>query len=159
MKFSVCLSFSFQMPLTTISRRNQPWYNNGKSNECERFQKQHIEHVTMFSLNKTHIRLHLPSSTLQHVPNPNLQLDGFDYSENFDGVQHFGDYTIYYNLKMVCGKGGAQTRTLREVYHFIRSQLQVNAANVFFLDGDESLRHHDKFMHVVSGSTFVFVGV
>ncbi len=67
----------------------------------------------------------------------------FEWTENFDGCQE----NIYFNLKMVCGTGGAQTRTLREVYHFILTQLKYLEkepnSNIYFvniLDGEESCR-------------------
>lgn len=149
------------MPLTTNTRKNQPWYKTGKSNECEMFQKEQVEQVTTIPLQTTYTRVHLPTSTLHAIRYPNKLQDGFDYTENFDGVQSFGDITIYYNLKMVCGQGGAQTRTLREVYHFIRSQLSIANTTTLFvniLDGDESQRHMDKFEHLTSRTPHVFVG-
>ena len=41
-----------------------------------------------------------------------------EWTENFDGYQLNNGKTIYYNLEMICGSGGGQTRALREVYHF-----------------------------------------
>jgi hypothetical protein len=48
-----------------------------------------------------------------------LNDDGYEYSENFDGLILKNNNKFYFNLKFVCGNGGAQTRTLREIYHFI----------------------------------------
>ena len=67
-----------------------------------------------------------------------------EWTENFDGYQLNNGKTIYYNLKMICGSGGGQTRALREVYHFISAQQrhinQELSSKVIFvniLDGDE----------------------
>ena len=53
---------------------------------------------------------------------------------------------------MICGKGGSQTRSLREVYDFITAQLNWLLENkekaiefINILDGDESWRTRDKF--------------
>lgn len=51
---------------------------------------------------------------------------------------------IYFNLKFVCDSGGAQTRTLREVYHFIESQMRYlinsNTDNVYFINILDGIR-------------------
>ena len=78
--------------------------------------------------------------------------DGYEWSENFDGLIMNDTNKIYFNLKFVCDSGGAQTRTLREVYHFIESQMRYlinsNTDNVYFiniLDGNTSHNNIDKF--------------
>jgi len=75
-----------------------------------------------------------------------IHKNGFDYTENFDGVQEVYNKKIYINLKSVVGKGGSQTRTLRdECYPFVNAQLDYLLkskkidcffANIF--DGDEA---------------------
>ena len=72
----------------------------------------------------------------------------------------------YFNLKFVCDSGGAQTRTLKDVYHFIKNQMEylikfnVNNVNVYFiniLDGDTSynigkfnfLRNKEKYIKII----------
>ena len=42
---------------------------------------------------------------------------------NFDAIAKKDNSIFYFNLKFICGAGGAQTRSLREVYHFIRCQI------------------------------------
>lgn len=67
--------------------------------------------------------------------------------------------------------GGAQTRTLREVYHFIGSQLEYLVSNpdttIYFiniLEGDTSFNNRDKFNFLVNLEKYkevkdkVFVG-
>ena len=54
--------------------------------------------------------------------------NGFEFTEDFDGkvimkTHNKINITIYFNLKFCCDAGGAQTRTLREVYHFIKCQI------------------------------------
>ena len=63
---------------------------------------------------------------------------------------------------MVCDRGGSQTRSLREVYHFINAQLNyikinINKNNIIFiniLDGDESHRNMNKFKYLLSKSEY-----
>jgi hypothetical protein len=108
---------------------------------------------------------------------PNKNIDGYDYSEDFDGIQIFDDKTIYVNLKCIVGKGGNQTRSLREVYWFIEGQLKVllgaaqaeqagqavptepvsepaeKTTKIYFaniLDGDEASRNLSKFEYLLS---------
>jgi hypothetical protein len=76
---------------------------------------------------KTNMRINLRTNTLCNVAHPNKQVDGFDYSEDFDGVQQVpGDKIVYINLKCIVGKGGSQTRSLREVYWFIEGRLPTS---------------------------------
>ena len=68
------------------------------------------------------------------------------------------DNNIYYfNLKFICDNGGAQTRTLREVYHFIKYQinylLKFNSNNIYFiniLNGDTCYKNMNKFNYLLS---------
>jgi hypothetical protein len=90
--------------------------------------------------------------------NPLTREDGFDWTENFDGYQQLpSGVELYYNLKMICDKGGAQTRSLREVYHFIEAQmaflrLYPNHPIYFIniLDGDTSFFQKDKFNYLMN---------
>ena len=82
---------------------------------------------------------------LIEIKHPFSYENGFEFSENFDGLIKIGKYTFLFNLKMICDSGGAQTRSLREVHNFIHSQLEYCLENentkYFFiniLDGDES---------------------
>ena len=96
-------------------RIQQNWYKNGKSNECELYQKRIIEEITDCNI---------------------------EYTENFDGYVEINNKKIYLNLKFICGFGGSQTRSLRETYHFIKAQYKVfeNKNHIYvanILDGDE----------------------
>ena len=89
--------------------------------------------------------------------------DGFEWTEDFDG--YIDEYKMYINLKMVCSSGGAQTRSLREVYHFINAQLNylknnINKTKIFFiniLDGDESHRNMSKFEYLISKKKYLTI--
>ncbi len=69
------------------------------------------------------------------------------------------------NLKMICDKGGSQTRTLREVYHFVKTQLEYLLLHAEIkililqniLDGDESFRNIDKFQYLLSKQKYTYV--
>lgn len=138
---------------TPVWRKNQDWYKNGKSTECEKYQIPLVENIIQNKLNKTHKRINLENSILEDIQNPLSKLNGFDYTENFDGYIKIDNNDIYFNLKMICGRGGAQNRSLRETYHFIKSQLNIliiNTDNYFIniLDGNECERHIKKFNYL-----------
>ena len=104
-------------------RKKQEWYNNGKSNECEKYQIKLLQKIIGQKLDKTNERINIETYVMSDKRNPMINADGFEWTENFDGKIKRNDKTIRFNLKMVCDNGGAQTRTLREVYHFIECQL------------------------------------
>lgn len=164
-------------------RKNRKWYKNGKSNECEIYQRKMIEKITDSKCPKTKYRLHIENNELIEKSNPLASEDGFDYTEDFDGLQERSNTQYFYNLKFVCDRGGAQTRTLREVYHFIKAQLEyllkhyqtndkdtkdtkskskkdVKSKDICFiniLDGDESYKNSDKFKFLIKKSKYVSV--
>ena len=138
-------------------RKNRNWYKNGKSNECEKYQISMIEKIIKCSLNKTNDRINIDTTEIISNKNPMIYKDGYDWTENFDGKIIKNNNTFYFNLKFVCDNGGAQTRTLRETYHFIKNQLEYlikfNKNNVYFiniLDGDTSYNNIDKFNYLVN---------
>lgn len=140
-------------------RNGCPWYKNGKHNECEIYQRRMIETITSTTCAKTHVRMNICDDRMETIVSPNKQPDGFEWTEDFDGFMELDGKKMYFNLKMVCSAGGAQTRALREVYHFIQSQLEhllkfpESSNNVYFvniLDGDESARNMNKFQYLVS---------
>ena len=95
--------------------------------------------------------------------------DGFEWTEDFDGKIINNNKICYFNLKFVCDKGGAQTRSLREVYHFISYQLEhllkFNTTNKYFiniLDGDTCynymniyLKNKNKYSKIIK---YIFIG-
>lgn len=116
----------------------------------EKYQRQMIIEGTGIDCPKTNMRINMRTHKMVSIARPNTTHDGFDYSEDFDGVQTipqkrlyirtvvekdvsetrslrevYHKTHIYVNLKSVVGKGGGQTRSLREVYHFVESQLNV----------------------------------
>ena len=101
------------------------------------------------------MRINLRTYTLKDISHPNTKKDGFDYSEDFDGIQSIKDNKVYINLKCIVGKGGVQTRSLREVYWFIEGQGKTlkSIENVYFaniLDGDEAHSSMSKFAYLLS---------
>lgn len=83
--------------------------------------------------------------------------DGYEWTENFDGLVDKNNNKYYFNLKFVCDSGGAQTRTLREVYHFIKHQMdyliKCNINNIYFyniLDGDTCFNNMNKFKFLLN---------
>jgi hypothetical protein len=104
---------------------------------------------------------------IKHAPLKDFY--GFDYTEDFDGIQVIGNKKVFVNFKNICGKGGSQTRSMREVYHFIDAQCRgLNNFNngsillfdnngmsamtdVYFaniLDGDVIEQNFDKYKYL-----------
>ncbi len=158
----------------TQSKRNELFGSCDKgagTSSPENYQRQMISTLTKIPCLKTNIRINLRNNTLKEICYPNKHCDGFDYSENFDGIQTILQTTIktipktipktiYINLKCIVGSGGSQTRSLREVYWFIEGQLNVlldqskteSSNNIFFaniLDGDQAFSVFDKFKYLL----------
>lgn len=134
-------------------RQNQAWYRGGKHNECEKFQRKVIEYITGYDCGKTNLRIKEDANKLVNIVKPYKQDNGFEYTENFDGIQTIGEKQLLYNLKFVCDSGGAQTRSLKLVYYFIKAQNSIIQSNpdIFFaniLDGDESFKAMNKFNYI-----------
>jgi hypothetical protein len=145
-------------------RTSQPWYKSGKHNECELYQRNLVQNITCQSCNKTNERINTETFVLQNVRTPMKNRDGFEWTEDFDGKQEMNGFTLYYNLKMVCESGGAQTRTLREVYHFISAQLnhlllntKGNRCFVNILDGNESNKRADMFKYLLTKEKYASI--
>lgn len=124
------------------------------SRKPEDYQRAKIIEVTGIPCPRTHMRINLRTNQMKVVTQPNTSEDGFDYSEDFDGVQSINGKLIYLNLKCIVGTGGSQTRSLREVYWFINGQLnclksdeKLYFANI--LDGDEAHSALDKYAYLI----------
>ena len=133
-------------------RKNRTWYKTGKSNECEKYQISLIEKICNLKLLKTFDRINMSTIEIISNKNPMINNDGYEWSENLDGLVIKNNIKYYFNLKFVCDSGGSQTRTLREVYHFIKYQMEYlikfNMNNIYFiniLDGDTSYNNMNKF--------------
>jgi len=132
------------------------------SRNPEEFQRQKIIEGTGINCSKTNMRINLRTNTLKEIAHPNTQNDGFDYSEDFDGLQIINGKKVYINLKCIVGKGGNQTRSLREVYWYVEGQLNVllNHESIYFaniLDGDEAFNTMSKFEYIQSLPQFNLV--
>lgn len=156
---------------TKIWRKNQKWYISGKYNECEKYQINMIEQILKIKLAKTDDRINIETFKLSNNRYPLKNEDGYEWTENFDAKITIKNNLYYFNLKFVCDNGGAQTRSLREVYHFFRIQLQYlllfNKNNTYFinvLDGDTSYKNMNKFIFLLNKPKYkpiikyVFIG-
>jgi len=156
---------------TKIWRKNRKWYKTGKSNECEKYQIRILEKIIKLKPNKTNQRINSETYEIVNIRNPLIKLDGYEWSENFDGKLEAKNITYYFNLKFVCDNGGAQTRTLKDVYHFIKYQiehlLKFKTKDIYFiniLDGDTSNKNMSKFLYLINKENnkninkFIFVG-
>lgn len=137
-------------------RKEQEWYIDGKRNECEKYQRNTIENITGQVVVETNMRFNTETGEFTTNTCPMKNEDGFEWTEDMDGYQKLNDTEVYYNLKMVCMSGGAQTRTLREVYHLIKCQLNYlkntkeKIVFVNILDGDISHKHIDKYNYLLN---------
>jgi len=57
--------------------------------------------------NKTNIRLNLDTLELKRITRPLNYENGFEWTEDFDGIQIINNKKLYYNFKFICDKGGA----------------------------------------------------
>jgi len=130
----------------------------GETSNSENYQRKAVEDGTGLDCKKTIYRINIRENTLQKLARPLGKNDGFDYTEDFDGVQNPEFGIVFISFKCVCktpagGGGGNQTRTLRECYHFIEAQLNfVQKREIFFaniLDGDEADRRMDQFRYLL----------
>ncbi len=145
-------------------RTTQPWYVDGRRNECEMYQRGLVEEITNIQCSKnTGWRINMETNNIQYEPRPMTHDHAFDWTEDIDGKQEY-TYTIYYNFKMVCDSGGGQTRTLREVAHFIDAQLKYTLNHlqhpVYFaniLDGDEAYKLYDKYNYILNKTKYKYV--
>lgn len=147
---------------TSSWRNDQDWYVDGKKNECEKYQLKKIEMITGKNIKKTFERLNADSLELSCIKQIHKLEDSFDWSENFDGKQVYNDKTMYFNLKMICSKGGYQKRSLKDVYFFMKYQLKflkkyyssyTNEQKIYFvniLDGEGSFKYQTYFNYLLS---------
>jgi hypothetical protein len=152
-------------------RKEQSWYQDGKHNECEIEQRKVVEKLTGYDCVKTNSRLNTETFEMDDVSRPLNYSNGFEWTEDFDGyslVHHSKKFegscaNIYFNFKFICENGGAQTRSLREVYHFIKCQLEYllndkyNRLFVNILDGDTSSKHMEKFKYLINKNKYISV--
>ncbi len=154
-------------------RKSQSWYNGGKHNECEIYQRGIIEKIIKYKLNKANDRIYMRDMQIISKSDPMKDDDGFEWTENFDGVININinNNKYYFNLKFICEAGGAQTRSIREVYHFIKRMLHhliiYKTTNLYFiniLDGDICNKSMSKFNYLLNKkkyknvNKFVFIG-
>jgi len=141
-------------------RNAQKWYKNGKSNECELFQRDLFENITSKKCAKSKFRINISTYVLRENTCPMKYDDGLEWSEDFDGFFSHNEKDMFVNFKFVCGKGGAQTRTLRELYHFVCVQMKylstgASSKPTYFLnilDGDECFSNMEKFNYLLNKS-------
>ena len=159
---------------TKAWRKAQSWYKGGKSNECEKYQKDQIRNLTGVDLVvRQGFRINKESYELCQIRNVDFKKleNKFEYTEDFDCIHKIKDFDLFYNLKIVCESGGAQTRCLNLVYYFIESQMQyllhTDCKNKYFiniLDGDTSYKSMKYFQYLLnkekykSVNSYVFVG-
>lgn len=132
--------------------------SGGKNtHNIEKYQRSIVEKITNIKCLKTNVRLNTRRLKIEKNLKPNTKENGFDYTENFDGFNKLNNKKLYYNFRCVVGKGGSQTRSLKDTYFFIEKQIKylinTNDKHIVFiniLDGDESYRKLDKFIYLLN---------
>ena len=135
----------------------------GETSKAEHYQRKAVEDGTGLECPKSDgTRINFRKNKLEKRFRPLAGDDGFDYTEDFDGMQNAPFGLVLISFKCVCktskgGGGGNQTRTLRECYHFAESQLKLllklKKKELFFaniLDGDESNARMKHFKYLCS---------
>jgi hypothetical protein len=159
---------------TKAWRQAQLWYNSGRTGECEKYQKESIRILTGVDVCvKQGFRIDRKNYKLSQIRNIDFKKyeNRFDYTEDFDCIQNIKDFQLFYNLKMICEKGGSQTRSLNLVYDFIESQMQYllnsESTDKYFiniLEGDTSYKSMKYFRYLLnkekynSITPYVFIG-
>ena len=123
------------------------------STRMEAYQRAKVVEGTDYPCLKTRTRINWRHKKLVAVAQPNRLDNGFDLTEDFDGLQEIDDTRVFINFKCISDAGGSQTRSLREVYHYVEAQLEVlltgEEPHVLFaniLDGDaaaKAMRHFE----------------
>lgn len=144
-------------------RKNQSWYLNGKSNECEKYQIELLQNIIQNKLIKTNERLNFETYELKELKNPFVFENGYEFTENFDGKTIIANKIFYFNLKFICDNGGAQARTLKDTYQFVKAQIhniiKFKTDNVYFiniLDGDFCYKNISKFNYLINNEQYIF---
>lgn len=134
-------------------RLSRDWYKNGF--DCEKYQRNLIENIIEKPCLKTQDRINLRNYNLKHLKVFKYDLNGLDWSENFDGKVNINNNIYYFNFKMICSEGGSQNRSCRENYWFINSQINYletnNINNIYFLnilDGDINYKNLLKYKNL-----------
>lgn len=141
-------------------RNTQEWYVNGKRNECEKYQFRLLS-LLLPNLIKTNDRLNLKTKEIRVMRNNFNTIDCFQWSETFDFSTKINETKLYFNLKFICGEGGAQRRALQLSYHFIEAQTKITDDNLLFInifDGDFCFKFKSHFSELVKNSKNVFFG-
>jgi hypothetical protein len=141
-------------------RKNQKWYSGGKCNECEKYQINLVQKIININLQKSGFRFNLFTGEFKNHNYPIQNLDALEWSENMDGYFKYKNNKYYVNLKFICGSGGAQTRSLRELYHFINQQIIYlkQHSDIYFiniLDGDICYKHIKYFDYLLSKNDMI----
>lgn len=115
-----------------------------QSMKAENFQRKAIEDGTGLECPKSgHMRINSETGEIAKNVHPYSGANAsYDWTEDFDGLQTFGDKCrVFYNFKSIVEEGGSQTRSLKCVYDFVKAQQNVRNVdkNTFFvniLDGE-----------------------
>jgi len=121
-----------------------------------------IRYITAIECKNTNLRIHMENYEIHNMRNISKRDDAYEWTETLDGKINKNNTTFFFNLKFVCETGGAQLRTMREIYHFIKAQVNylksVENNTIYFvniLDGHMCHQNMHKFKHLVYENLFI----
>ena len=82
-------------------RKTRTWYKGGKSNECEKYQINLIEKMLAIKLMKTQVRINMENYEITTNTHPMKNSDGFEWTENFDGLLIKNTSKYYFNINIL----------------------------------------------------------
>ena len=171
-----------KIKITSSKYQTKSWVHENisktqKDTARENYQRNLVKDITQKECSKTNsIRINMETFEMKSNRTPMTKKgecipNGFEWTEDFDGEQNINSVKLYYNFKFVTEGGGSQTRTLKECYHFIKTQLDYlehdNNKNIYFInifDGDYSYKKQLSFNYLLNKpqyngvKKYVFVG-
>jgi len=137
----------------------------GGTTRMEKYQRAQVVEGTGAPCPKTDVRINWRKNIMEANANPMTKVDGYDWTEDFDGLQTINSKKVYVNFKSVVGKGGSQTRTLRDecnpfINHQLNYLLKTETTDCFFaniFDGDEAGANMPKFHYMLGLPEFAAV--
>lgn len=151
--------------ITKAIRTARVGIGKGSGTKYEKeFQRNVVEKYTGVCCPKTNgVRIHSDTGEMKMIKYPYTQPNGFEFTEDFDGVQEFMKRFVFINFKCIVGHGGSQTDRLKSVYQFIKVQKKACSlyAHTYFaniLDGDESNKRMLQFDYLDVDTTRIYIG-
>ena len=131
----------------------------GNTTWLENWQRCTLESIINACVPKSdHLRFNVINATLQPMRQFHDQTQPFAWTEDFDGMFIRNGQRYLVNFKFTNNGGGQQNRTMRELYHYIRTQVDYLNNNpdcddiiLNILDGDALSPNIQHFQLILNG--------